>query len=791
MRGSGTVATSRSRRHPGRAANDVTGHSRVRRGRSIGVRLLVPVVAASIGLVAAGIVFVAMSVAGARDAQRARVLAECTAASVRLVDEIDQEIAETNALRERGGKAGEQLLTAQRARTNRAIAEFIDASRAAEAQSPELARPIGHVTRRLDPLATARANALTPEVALSGFNDAFAEISDHLLDLAAAVAEQLTDQKLGNLARSAAIVSEIKHLAAGQRDLLRTAFTRRELSRAELVTLAELNGDQQAKLSEFAHIAGDDARQRFAELFTGTDVEAAQAMRDAVLRRSDPTALTVDADVWYIAQSGAMRHLRTLVRELTQALDATARGNQSAAQTRAVVAGALAVVVIAGTLTRGTSLAMRTTGRLRRLRSTALTVARDELPNTVAQVAEADDPDAVRGLLGASQQRVGAMRDSGQDEVAEVSAALGVVHEQALRLAAEQALLRLEVSALFVALSRRGQSLVQRQLQLIDEFERYERNPEILARLFMLDHLAARMRRNEENLLVLAGGEPGRRFDAPVVLTDIVRAAAAEIEEYARVDAPNAEDVWVAAHAVGDIVHVLAELLDNAASFSPPHSRVRVLVQRDRTGVTVSVVDSGIGMSDDQLGEANERLRRPGSLTSALVGTMGLLVVARLAARRGLRVALARRAEGGTTAKVWLPDGVLVAAAPYTMSRLRVRPTAPVRAMVPAFAATPAPPTAPERPAVPALPAGPARRSGGSALPAIPEAVATAVTLTAAGLPIRKPGAHGVTRSATTRAAADPFLDPETVRARLSSLAGGIAAARRRVEGPPGASHLE
>jgi signal transduction histidine kinase len=811
MRGSGTAATSQSSRQKTRTANDIVADGKVRRGGSIGFRLLVPVIAASIGLVAGAVVFVAMSVTAARDAERARVLAEGTAAAVRLVDEIEQEVAETNALRERGGKAGEQLLTAQRSRTNRAIANFLDASRAAVARSPELARPVEHVTGRLDPLAAARANALAPEVQLSGFHDAFEEISHHLLDLESAVAEQLSDQKLANLARSAAIVSEIKHLAAEQRDLLRAAFVRRELSRAELVTLAELNGDQQAKLSEFAHIAGDDARRRFGELFAGPDVNAAQAVRDAVLRRGDAASLTVDADVWYIAQSGAMRHLHTLVRELTRTLDAMAHGNQRDAQTRAVVAGAIAIIVIAGTLTGGTSLAVRTTGRLRRLRVAALTVARSELPEAVAQVTEADDPDTVRGLMGASHQRVSAMLDAGEDEVAEVSAALGVVHEQALRLAAEQALLRLEVSALFVALSRRGQSLVQRQLQLIDEFERYEQDPETLARLFMLDHLAARMRRNEENLLVLAGGEPGRRFDTPVVLTDIVRAAAAEIEEYARVDAPNAEDVWVGAHAVGDVVHVLAELLDNATSFSPPRSRVRVLVQRDRDGVTVSVVDAGIGMSDEQIAEANERLSRPGGLTSALVGTMGLLVVARLAARRGLRVVLARRPEGGTTAKMWLPEGVLVTAQPYTMSRLRVRPTAPVRAVVPALPATPPPPppTAVQRAGVPALPAGPsgpaapdpwvgsglpaepARSPAKPALPAVPPAVANAVTLSAAGLPVRSPGTHGITRSAATPAGGDSFLDPETVRARLASLAGGIAAARRRVEDPPGASHLE
>lgn len=786
MRGSGTAATLRKRRQRVRAGNDITGHSRVRRGGSIGLRLLIPVIAASIGLIAGGLILVATSVTAARDAYRARVLAEATAASVRLVDEIEQEVAETNALRERGGKAGEQMVTAQRARTDRAIDAFLDASRAAVAQAPGIARPVGHVTTRVDPVRRARVVALAPDVRMSGFGDAYEEISHHLLDLAAAIAEQLADQDLGNLARSAAVISDVKHLAAEQRGLLRQAFTRGELSRAELVKLAELNGDQKARLSEFAHIAGDDVRRRFAQMYGGPDVEAAEAIRDAVFARGDAASLAVDADVWYIAQSGAMRALRTFERELTGELASIAQANQTAAQVRAGVSGAVAGVVMVGALTRGTLLAIRTTRRLRRLRVAALAVAQTELPRTVAQVAGAGDATSARGAMDASHRRVSAMLDAGGDEVAEVSAALGVVHEQALRLAVEQALLRIEVSELFVALSRRGQSLIHRQLQLMEEFSRAERNPETLTRLFMLNHLAARMRRNEENLLVLAGGEPGRRFDAPVALAGIVHAAASEIEEYARVDAVATEDIWVAAHAVGDVIHVLAELLDNAASFSPPHSRVRLFVQRDHEGVTLAVVDSGIGMSDAQIAEANERLSRPSGLTSALVGTMGLLVVARLANRRGLRVMLARRAEGGTTAHVWLPEAILVGARPDTISRLRSRPIAAVHAVVPAL------PAAAARPAPTLATPLPGAATPPPALPAVPAAVVNAVTLSAAGLPRRRPGSHGITRSvAGGSQGADAFLDPETVRARLSSLASGIAAAHRRTEAPPGASQRE
>lgn len=805
MRASGTAARPETGGHQTLTSHDVAGHTRLRRTGSIGFRLMLPVVAASLGLLAGGAVLVMTSVNAAGDAHRARVLVDGAAAALRLVDEIEQEVAETNAARESGAGAAAPSLTAQRTRTDEAMAEYLAASQAALAEAPGIAGPVGHVTALLEPFARARAGAFGPGVALSGFGDAFEQITHHLLDLTGAIAEQLTDQRLGNLARSAAVVSEIKHLTAEHRDLLRAAFARGELTRADLVTLAALDGDRLAKLSEFAHTATAETRRLFTRVYTGPDVQTADALRNAVLRDGDAAALSVDPEIWYSAQNNVVGMLRTIERELSGTLAREAHRHQVTAQRQAAVTGGLAVILIAGTLAGGASLAVRTTRRLRRLRQLALSVARGELPTAVAQVAQAKDPEAVRDAMGASHRRVSAMLDAGRDEVAEVAAAFGVVHQQALRLAAEQALLRLDASAVFVALSRRGQSLVHRQLQLIDEFERTEHRESARARLAALDNLATRMRRNEENLLVLAGGEPGRRYAQPVVLTDVVRTAAAEIEAYARVDAPAAEDVWVAAHAVRDIVHLLAELLDNATAFSPPHTRVRVLVQDDGDAATLSIIDAGIGMSDEQIAEANRRLTQPIRLTSDLVGTMGLLVVARLAARHGVRVRLGRAPMGGTIAEVRLPGELLVANPPGIVPRLRLGPTAPVRAIAPPLSVPPALPVGPT-PTQPALPVGPTPsaqpalpRSPEPAAPAgvdrpLPAAVTSAMvmtgTRTAAGLPLRRPGTHAVTTPPAGHDRHDRFLDPDTVRARLASLASGMAAARRD-EAPPSAPYLE
>jgi hypothetical protein len=380
------------------------------------------------------------------------------------------------------------------------------------------------------------------------------------------------------------------------------------------------------------------------------------------------------------------------------------------------------------------------------------------------------------------------------------------------------------VAALFVALSRRGQTLVQRQLQLIDEFERNETDPHRLSRLFAIDHLAARMRRNEENLLVLAGGEPGRRIASVVPLVDVVRAAAAEIEDYDRVDPVGLADVGIVATAARDLIHLLAELLENATFFSPPRSRVRVTGRRDVDGLQLSVYDEGIGLPPTQLNEANARLAGPTQLTAELAGTMGLLVVSRLAARHSIGVSLRSAHRGGTVAVVLLPNALLAPAPSVTehtaaMLRRRVTQTEVVEGEV--LPATQELPTVVGRAAVGAT-RTPAGSSGGSepvadtgsGSPTVPDADPGADRPTEpvpadrpagdpapqpAGsnghLPRRRPGGllDGAAVGADDQAAADDARvrppDPDQVRARLAGLASGLAAAARHIEPDPDHRH--
>jgi K+-sensing histidine kinase KdpD len=228
-----------------------------------------------------------------------------------------------------------------------------------------------------------------------------------------------------------------------------------------------------------------------------------------------------------------------------------------------------------------------------------------------------------------------------------------------VRVAAEQAALRRSVADMFLSLGRRLQALVHRQLELLDELERTEADPQQLRSLFRLDHLATRMRRNAENLLVLSGAEPVRRWSDPVPLPRVIRAASAEIEDYNRVGIMPMADVRVVGHAVSDVVHLLAELIENAAAFSPPGTRVQVSGEPAAHGYLLEIEDQGIGMSDEELEEANEQLATPASIDLAGAQRLGFYVVGRLAARHGVKMRLRRSWFGGVAALVLLPSELL------------------------------------------------------------------------------------------------------------------------------------
>ena len=258
------------------------------------------------------------------------------------------------------------------------------------------------------------------------------------------------------------------------------------------------------------------------------------------------------------------------------------------------------------------------------------------------------------------------------DEIGEVARAFDQVHREAVRLAANEAALRGNINAMFVNLSRRSQTLVERQIRLIDDLEQGEQDSERLANLFQMDHLATRMRRNSENLLVLAGHELSRRWSEPVALVNVLRAAVSEIEHYERVIPDMQPGISVRGQAVNDVVHLLSELAENATTFSPAETLVHVSgYSLNSGGVLLDITDQGVGMGAEEMAHANWRLDNPPVVDVAVSRRMGLFVVARLAARHGIHVRLRPASKGGLTALVWLPDEVVTRETPASVADLR------------------------------------------------------------------------------------------------------------------------
>ncbi|MET8245898.1 nitrate- and nitrite sensing domain-containing protein [Streptomyces sp. NPDC005202] len=311
-----------------------------------------------------------------------------------------------------------------------------------------------------------------------------------------------------------------------------------------------------------------------------------------------------------------------------------------------VVVALLAAFILAGLVARQMSRSMR------QLRNAAFGIAEQRLPMLVDQLSRTDP--------GRVDTRVAPIPITSTDEIGEVARAFDQVHREAVRLAAEQALLRGNINAIFTNLSRRNQSLIEGQLTLITELENNEADPDQLENLFKLDHLATRMRRNGENLLVLAGEEPGRRWDQPVPLVDVLRAASSEVEQYERIELSGVPEAEIHGRAVTDLVHLLAELLENATTFSSPQTKVRVTATRLPDGrIMIEIHDKGIGLTAEDFADINHKLANPPTVDVAISQRMGLFVVGRLADRHGIRVQLRPSGEqAGTTSLVMLPDAI-------------------------------------------------------------------------------------------------------------------------------------
>ncbi|MEU9124241.1 nitrate- and nitrite sensing domain-containing protein [Streptomyces sp. NPDC048506] len=586
-----------------------------------------------------------------------QLLTEMTRQATELADALQVERDKSaGPLAGTGNAKDDANVVAPREATDHAKLKFNQASDNIQGQDSTMAgvrATVLDITRQLNQLNEIRANAYQDDNNVSRTVASYNQLVNSLLSLSQDMAQATSNPEMIRSTRALAAFSSAKEYASMQRALVSAGLAH---SGGPQLSANDRQAGRNAEISEKA------ARDRFQLIYANNagsltrgldgnndDIKTANAFAhrafasDSGIRSQEYRYLD-----WYDSDTVKIDEMSRIETTLLSEMEQKSRELRNEATQDAIINGAVILLVLGVSLVGAFVVARSMVRSLRRLQDTAQKVAQDRLPELVKQLSESDPQD-----VDTSVESVGV---HSRDEIGRVAAAFDDVHREAVRLASEQALLRGNVNAMFTNLSRRSQGLIQRQLSLISELESREADPDQLSSLFKLDHLATRMRRNGENLLVLAGEEPGRRWTRPVPLVDVLRAAASEVEQYERIELNAVPQTEVAGRVVNDLVHLLAELLENATSFSSPQTKVKVTGHALPDGrVLVEIHDTGIGLSPEDLSAINERLASPPTVDVSVSRRMGLFVVGRLSLRHGIRIQLRPSDSGGTTALVMLP----------------------------------------------------------------------------------------------------------------------------------------
>ncbi|WP_189136018.1 sensor histidine kinase [Wenjunlia tyrosinilytica] len=609
--------------------------------------LFIPVVT---GLIFAGL-RVANSVDFAQQAAEAERVAKLARSATTLADALQNE-RDATALPLTRGQRNAPIVTQFREKTDAAMRRFeSDVSKIHD--NTRVENRIKAAQANLASLPLLRTNAFRSDLMPLATPQAYSEMFRPLTAFDNELGFGST--KVTSRGRAVYAVSLAKASSSTKRALVMTALARDTMTRQDPIAIQAAVTLQVTADTEFLTGALPEDVLLYNETVTGDQLRDSSNYLTRVLSVPPGKSLSaagLQPNDWYKASSVEIGLLRKVELKITDHLVGDAQEIRANAEKDAVINGAAALLALAlaGLLTFFVSRSMvRGMGVLR---TSAIDIAENRLPSLVENLSKTDP--------GRIDTRVKPIPLFGRDEIGEVARAFDQVHRETVRLAAEQALLRGNVNAIFTNLSRRNQGLIQRQLTLITDLENHETEPDQLENLFKLDHLATRMRRNGENLLVLAGEEPGRRWTQPVPLVDVLRAAASEVEQYERVELFGIPETEIHGTAVNDLVHLLAELLENATSFSSPQTKVRVNGTRLPDGrVMVEIHDKGIGLTPEDFADINHKLAEPPTVDVSIARRMGLFVVGRLAKKHGVRVQLRPSGESaGTTSLVMLPEPI-------------------------------------------------------------------------------------------------------------------------------------
>ncbi|MDP4508307.1 sensor histidine kinase [Nonomuraea turcica] len=690
----------------------------------------------------------------------------------------------------------DQPMRAQRAKTDALTSEFDSASQAAAvefAMDDALRRRLAEVKGQLGKLAATRESIDAGTIDAAQAAAQYNAVIDSFYRMYDSVAE-FDDKEIAKDGRTLAEIHHSRELFAREDALLASVFAKGGFTRTEHAEFVETVGIFRYTLSEaLAKLPAED-RAAFDAWLKTAPVSRVQAMEAQLIRHNPAVdSLPVSGEEWRKAADATLTSMQTVTLaggdRLLERITPVAVG----VIVRLVLAGGLGLIAVIASIILSITTTRQLLAQLRKLRDAAHELSDDRLPGVVERIGRGEEVDLAKEAPDL---------DFGDDEIGQVGQAFNTVQRTAISVAAEQAELRRSIRDILLSLARRTQGLVHRQLTVLDVMERRETDPEELKELFRLDHLAIRMRRNAENLIVLSGSSPARTWRRSVPMVDVVRGALAEVEDYTRVTLLPMGEVVLIGRAVGDVVHLLAELIENAVSFSPPYTNVQVSGQLVANGYVIEIEDRGLGMKPEDLEAANERIANPPEFRITGTARLGLYVVSQLAKRHDIQVVLKASPYGGTTVVVLLPQE-LVQLDPRPEpqrgdggERLPRRPTAVATVARPAAGemarpaagenvrtlkpARPVPASVPEPAPAPAL--EPALASVPEP-PAEPEQQPVA-EFTPSGLPLRVPQANLAaalredTPTLPDHEEDDDERSPEEIRAMMGSLQSGTRLGR-------------
>ncbi|WP_461154265.1 sensor histidine kinase [Saccharopolyspora tripterygii] len=559
-----------------------------------------------------------------------------------------------------GGSAGNDY-AAQGQRVDAAVQQVLAYEPQVAGFTPEVRFAYESAQHRLSSLGALRGTVTggftSPQTMI-----AYNSVIDTLLAISNQVANSAANTDTAQTARAADSLGQAKEQLARQRSTLLSASLRNQFLTGQPDQMRAADARYEAAFGEFEAAATQEQRALFAERVAGAAIDRTEQLEQSSLIAYDNDQqnqnLGVSPADWG-QQSGERTDLvREVESDVLEDLHSDATSLADSATWTLIRDSALVALLLIVAFGVAAYIARSMLRPLRTLRYSALEIAQQSLPDAINRVT--DNP-------GASHQTtVPTVPVYTDEEIGQVARTFDAVHQQALRLAVEQAMLRNNVNDLFVNLARRSQTLVQRQLALIDRLEQDEQDPDQLSSLFELDHLATRMRRNNENLLILGGTDLTRRTMRPVPLNEVLGAAVSEVEQYARVAVVDAPELALQGRVVNDFVHLVAELLENATVFSNPDTEVTVRTAYRRQQLVIEIRDRGVGIDAGEIDEINERLVRPPEIDVAVSRRMGLFVVGQLARRHNIEVELDNNdgLEGGVTATVRLSGELVVQLTP-------------------------------------------------------------------------------------------------------------------------------